>query len=138
MSSSEQEMKSVEYRHDNEPPAAVAKFGWRYPHISGPTGSHREDERYIPQYKIYVSGFGSSPYGIEWVRFEPDSLLPEIIRTLLHIAFEVDDLKAALQNQEVIFPPGTTSDGVRTAMIIDNGAPVELITFEKKNPVAEG
>jgi hypothetical protein len=82
---------------------------------------------------MYVSGFSSSPYGIEWMRFESDSPLPEIIRTVPHIAFEVDDLEAALQNQEVIFPPGSPSQGVRAAMIIHNGAPVELSTFVKKN-----
>jgi hypothetical protein len=132
MSNSKHETKSVEYRHDDEPPAAVAKLGWRYHHIGVPTDIHRNNEKYIPQYKMYVSGFSSSPYGIEWMRFEPDSPLPEIIRTVPHIAFEVDDLEAALQNQEVIFPPGSPSDGVRAAMIIHNGAPVELITFGKK------
>lgn len=120
------------YRRDDEPPPVVANLGWRYHHIGVPTDIPRHDEKYIAQYKMYVSGFSSSPYGIEWMRFEPDSPLPEIIRTLPHVAFEVDDLDAALQGRETIFPPGSPSDGVRSAMIIHNGAPVELITFAKK------
>ena len=122
---------SLAYRRDDEPPLAVAKLGWRYHHIGVPTDIPRHDEKYIAQYKMYVSGFSSSPYGVEWMRFEPDSLLPEIIRTMPHIAFEVDDLDAAIQGREVIFPPGSPSDGVRSAMIVHNGAPVELITFAK-------
>ena len=138
MSKSEHEMNLVESRHDDEPPAVVVQLGWRYHHIGVPTEIHRDDEKYIPQYKMYVSGLSSSPFGVEWMRFEPDSPLPEIIRTVPHIAFEVDDLEAALQDREVIFPPGSPSDGVRAAMIIHNGAPVELISFGKKNRVAEG
>jgi len=138
MSNSEHGTKLVEHRRDDEPPAAVAKLGWRYHHIGVPTEMPRNDEKYIAQYKMYVSGFSGSPYGIEWMRFEPGSPLPEIIRTVPHIAFEVDDLEVALQGREVIFPPGSPSDGVRAAMIIHNGAPVELITFGKKSLVTEG
>ena len=79
---------------------------------------------------MYVSGFSSSPYGIEWMRFEAGCPLPEIIQTVPHIAFEVDDLDVALEGCEVIFPPGSPSEGVRAAMIIDDGAPVELIMFD--------
>jgi hypothetical protein len=124
------------YRRDDEPPAAVTRLGWRYHHIGIPTDLPRQGEKYIPRFKMYVSGFSLSPYGIEWMRFEPDSPLPELIRTVPHIAFEVDDLETALQGQEVIFPPGSPSEGVRAAMIVHNGAPVELITFHREAPSA--
>jgi hypothetical protein len=132
MSNCEPATKLVECRRDHEPPAAIAKLGWRYHHMGVPTEIPQAGEEYIAQYGMYVSGFRSSPYGIEWMRFESGSPLPEIIRTVPHIAFEVDDLEVALQGQEIICPPGSPSDGVRAAMIIHNGAPVELITFDKK------
>jgi hypothetical protein len=50
-----------------------------------------------------------------------------------HVAFEVDDLDAALEGQEVIHPPGSPSDGVRAAMILVDGAPVELIWFQRNS-----
>jgi hypothetical protein len=80
---------------------------------------------------MYVSGFDASPYGIEWMRFEAGSPVSELVRTVPHVAFEVDDLDAALEGKEVLSPPGSPSDGVRAAMIIDNGAPVELIEFRR-------
>ena len=131
ISNSEHELASLEHRRDDELPPVVANLGWRYHHIGVPTDIPRHAEKYIAQYKMYVSGFSSSPYGVEWMRFEPGSPLPEIIRTVPHVAFEVDDLDAALQGLEMIFPPGSPSDGVRSAMIVHNGAPVELITFAK-------
>jgi hypothetical protein len=86
------------FRRDREPPPVVAKLGWRYHHMGVPTNVVRSGERYLAQFKMYVSGFDSSPFGIEWMRFEPDSPLPELIKTVPHIAFEVDDVDAALQD----------------------------------------
>jgi hypothetical protein len=65
------------------------------------------------------------------MRFDEDSPLHPLIRTVPHVAFEVDDLDAALAGHEVIYPPGSPSDGVRAAMIVVDGAPVELIWFDR-------
>jgi hypothetical protein len=124
-------------RRDDEPPEVISKLGWRYHHIGIPTQTPRNNERYIPQYKMYVSGFSSSPYGVEWMRFETGCPLLEIIQTMPHIAFEVDDLEVALEGREVIFPPSSPSEGVRAAMIIDDGALVELISFGEKGKRSE-
>jgi len=118
-------------RLDHEPPPAIAKKGWRYHHLGIPTSIPRPGERHLSHLKIHVSGFDSSPYGVEWMRFDPDCPISEIIRTVPHIAFEVDDLDAELAGLTVICEPGVPSDGVRAAMIIDNGAPIELIEFRK-------
>ncbi len=122
---------SVARRLDHEPPPVVAQLGWRYHHIGIPTTVEHADETHLEQYGLSVAGFNASPYGIEWMRFSADSPLPELIRTVPHVAFEVDDLDAALQGQHVIYPPGSPSDGVRSAMIVHDGAPVELIWFRK-------
>ncbi len=116
-------------RADHEPPEAVARLGWRYHHMGIPTRTPRPGEKYLKEYKLYKSGFETSPFGIEWMRFEPACPLPELIRTVAHVAFQVEDLDAALRGRRIIFPPGFPSDGVRSAMIEDNGAPVELIEF---------
>jgi hypothetical protein len=73
------------------------------------------------------SGFEDSPYGVEWMRFDPDSPLPELVRTVAHVAFQVDDLERELEDQEVLIPPNSPSEGVRVAFIVHNGAPVELL-----------
>jgi hypothetical protein len=116
-------------RKDHEPPAAISAWGWRYHHLGVPTDTPRPGECYLEQFKMYVCGFEASPYGIEWMRFEPDSPVSALIRTVPHIAFEVDDLEAALAGKEILSPPGSPSDGVLVAMILDNGAPVELLEF---------
>ena len=101
----------------------------KYHHLGIPTDLPRENEEYLPEYKMYVSGYENSPYGIEWMRFEPDSPLPEPVKTLPHVAFEVEDLEAELEGEEVLIPPNSPSEGVTVAFILDNGAPVEFLKY---------
>jgi hypothetical protein len=102
----------------------------RYHHIGIPTDSPREGESYHPGLKVYTSGFDSSPYGIEWMRFDDDCLVPELVRTVPHVAFEVDDLDRELEGREVLIAPNSPSEGVTVAFIVDNGAPVEFLQFD--------
>lgn len=50
---------------------------------------------------------------------------------LPHVAFEVDDLDAELEGKEILSPPSSPSEGVRAAMIVHDGAPIELIEFRE-------
>ena len=119
-------------RQDSDPPAAIAQWGWRYHHLGVPTKVAHAGEHYLERFKMYVTGFESCPYGIEWMRFDEGSPIPEIIRRVPHLAFEVDDLEEALQGKEILTPPNSPSDGVRVAMIIHNDAPIELLQFRLK------
>ncbi|MBZ5588792.1 MAG: hypothetical protein LAO05_09515 [Acidobacteriia bacterium] len=119
-------------RREDEPPAAVAERGWRYHHLGVPYQNPRPGEHHIEHLKIYVSGFETSPYGIQWMRFEPDCDVPDVIRSVPHVAFEVDDLDEAVIGKEILTPPNSPSDGVRVAMIVHDGAPIELIEFRKR------
>lgn len=116
-------------RLKHEPPAAIAERGWRYHHLGIPYTEPRAGETYYEHLKIHVSGFDTSPYGIEWVRYEKECKVPDIMRNLPHIAFEVDDLDEALKGKEILLEPGTPSGGVRAAFILHDGAPIELIEF---------
>jgi hypothetical protein len=103
-----------------------------YHHLGIPTTEKHEGEEYLEKYKIYTSGYSTSPYGIEWMRYEPDAPLPELVKTVPHIAFEVDDLARELEGKEILIAPNSPSDGVTVAFIIDNGAPVEFLQFRKQ------
>jgi hypothetical protein len=120
-------------RLDHEPPLAISEWGWRYHHIGIPTDKISQDESCLAKYKCYVSGFDTSPFGIEWMRFEPESPISELIQKVPHIAFEVDDLDLELSrdNFDILSLPDSPGEGTRVAMIIHNGAPIELIEFAK-------
>jgi hypothetical protein len=120
-------------RKDNEMPEAIEKWGWKYHHLGVPTNAKFPNEKYLPQYKFYVSGFNTSPFGIEWMRYEADSPIHELVQTVPHLAFEVQDLDYELSIREfkILISPNPPSEGVRVAFIEHNGAPIELIEFGK-------
>jgi len=89
-------------RQDNEPPAAIVKHGWRYHHIGIPTQIPHPNEIHVPHLRIHVAGFRTSPCGVQWMRFDPDAPYPEAVKTIPHVAFEVDDLATALVGQEIL------------------------------------
>ena len=89
----------------------------------------RPGEAHLPWLKGHVSGFESSPHGVQWMRFDEDAPYPEVVESLPHVAFEVDDLARALEGKEILIPPNSPSPGVTVAMIIDDGALIELLEF---------
>lgn len=123
----------IKTRLDHELPECICKWGWKYHHLGVPTNKIMPDETYLPQFKFYVSGFSKSPFGIEWMRFEAGSPVSKLIQTVPHIAFEVDDLDYELSSHDlkVITTPNSHTNGIRVAMIEHNGAPIELIEFDR-------
>lgn len=103
-----------------------------YNHIGIPTTEIQTDEIYLPHLKMYVTDPGRSPFGIQWMRFEAEAPYPELVLTVPHIAFEVDDLKLALLGQKVIVAPNSPSEGLTVAFIEENGVPVELMQYDIK------
>lgn len=99
----------------------------KYHHLGIPTDVIREDEEYLPQYKLYISGYETSQFKIEWMRYEKDAPFPELVKSVPHIAFEVDDIYKAIEGKEILIQPNSPSEGVIVAFIIDNGAPVEFL-----------
>jgi hypothetical protein len=103
----------------------------RYHHIGIPTDRALPEEDYIADLKLYASGYTQSPYGIEWMKFDPDCPLPELVKNVPHVALVVDDLQAAIAGKEILIAPNSPADGVTVAFIVDNGAPVEFLQFDR-------
>jgi hypothetical protein len=103
----------------------------KYHHLGIPTRDHHDGEHYMAEHKVYVSGYETSPYRIEWMRFEEGSPVPELVRTVPHVAFEVEDLNDVLRGKQILIPPNSPSKGVTVAFVVDNGAPVEFLEINK-------
>ncbi len=103
------------------------KIKMKYHHLGIPTDEPREREVYLKDYKVYYSGYKNSSYGIEWMRYEEDCGLPEIVKTKPHLAFEVDDVYEAIKGKKVIIEPNSPSEGVVVAFIEEEGMPIEFL-----------
>ncbi len=102
----------------------------KFNHLGIPTVNSFEGEIPLPHLKMTVSDHLNNPFGIQWQRYDDDAPLPELVKTVPHVAFEVDDLHEALEGHHVIIEPNSPSAGVLVAFIEVNGAPVELMQID--------
>lgn len=103
----------------------------KYNHIGIPTKVRFAGEIDLPHLKMTVSDHEDNPYGIQWQRYWNDAPYPDLVKSVPHVAFEVADLEAELVGQKVIIEPNRPSEDLLVAFIEVNGAPVELMQFEK-------
>ncbi len=103
----------------------------KYHHIGIPTSKPIKGEVYLKDYKCYHYGYDKSEFGIERMRYEKDCPLPEIVKTLPHVAFEVDDVYEAIKGKKVIIEPNSPSEGNIVAFVEEDGVPIELIQIKK-------
>ena len=104
-------------------------IAFRYHHLGIPTRKRRSGEVHLKHLKVFVTDHESNPYGIQWMRYEADCGLPELVRTVPHVAFEVADLQEAIRGKKVIIEPNSPSPGVMVAFVEEAGAPVELLQY---------
>ena len=99
---------------------------YEFHYMGIPTSEERLGEIFSPVAGMFTSD-NPGRFRIQWHRFLPDSPLHPLIKTLPHVAFEVDDLTAAIEGEELILGPYEPIDGFLVAIINDAGVPVELI-----------
>jgi hypothetical protein len=102
----------------------------KFNHVGIPTEQPFAGEIPLPHLRVTVSDHQNNPFGIQWQRYWDDAPYPELVKTVPHIAFEVDDLTAAIAEHNVIIEPNSPSPGVIVAFVEVNGAPVELMQID--------
>jgi hypothetical protein len=100
---------------------------YEFHHLGVPTQDVKPNERYSVQFGMYTSDADCKLLHVQWHRFEADSCLDPVLRTLPHPAFKVSDLAAAMEGHNVLLTPYEPIEGFRIAIIEDGGFPIELI-----------
>lgn len=101
----------------------------KFNHIGIPTTERFEGEVDLPHLKMTVSDHENNPYGIQWQRYWEGAPYPDLVKTVPHIAFVVDDIEKEIAGKKVIIKPNSPSEGLVVAFIEVNGAPVELMEY---------
>lgn len=68
------------------------------------------------------------------MKFDPDCPLPELVKTVPHVAFVVDDLNAAIAGKEILIAPNSPAEGVTVAFIVDHGTLSNFFSSTAPNP----
>lgn len=102
----------------------------KFNHIGIPVTGTFEGEIDLPHLKMTVSNHENNPYGIQWQRYWDDAPYPELVKTVPHVAFVVEDLTTEIAGKNVIIAPNSPGEGLIVAFIEVNGAPVELMEYQ--------
>ena len=108
---------------------------YRYHHIGIPTEKIVKGMVRIKHLKIYATDHETNPFGIQWMKYKRGCRIPELVRKVAHVAFEVENLEEALKSKKVIIRPNSPSPGVVVAFIEEAGAPIEFLQFTKRPKV---
>ncbi len=100
---------------------------YQFSHIGIPTTEEKNWDGFYEPGKIHYTDFSKDLYGVEWLKFDADSPMPEMMQKLPHVAFLVDNIEEALEGKEILVDTFSPGDGVRVAFIIHNGSPVEFM-----------
>ena len=111
-----------------------AHLNYRYHHMGIPVTEERPGEHYSSTFKMYTSG-GEDPGGfrVQFHRFDPGSSLHPLIQSKPHVAFQVDNLEAAIEGEVLLLDPYEPFEGFKVAIIEDDGVPIELVETDLSN-----
>ncbi|MCL6269262.1 hypothetical protein M3P05_04790 [Sansalvadorimonas sp. 2012CJ34-2] len=98
-----------------------------FSHIGIPTDKIHGEETHNVEGGFHITDFEQSPSRVEWLRCEEKCGLPEMLQTVAHVAYQVDDLDKELEGANVLLEPWMANEHLRIAFIIEDDAPVELM-----------
>lgn len=79
---------------------------FKFDHVGITTTEKKENEFYYEPNKVWITDSETHPFHIEWLRYEPDSPVIDMIRKNPHIGYCVDSLKDVnLEGLELILGP---------------------------------
>ena len=99
----------------------------QFDHMGLPTDEKQPNEMYVAETKVWVTDPIAHPYRVEFLRYEPDSLVTGPVRDLPHIAFQVDDLDKYMEDGEILLGPFEPTDTLRVVFILKDGAVYEFM-----------
>ena len=98
-----------------------------YHHTGIPVFEKLEGMVYVEPLKVWITDAGASPYKVEFLYFEPDSPMAAAVQDETHVAYQVDDIEAAVKGKRILWPVSEPMPGLKIAFVYDEGIPVELM-----------
>lgn len=90
-----------------------------FDHVGITTTTRQPDENWVEQSRVWVTNPRKHAEHIEFLRYEPDSTVPDIIKSNPHIAFRVEALEPHLKapGVEIIIPPFVVGDFLEVVFV---------------------
>lgn len=106
---------------------------FEFDHVGITTTIKQPKEDWVEQSRIWVTNPRHHPEHIEFLRYEPDSTVPAMVRDNPHVAYRVDDMAARLaEADEVLIPPFVVDDFLEVAFVLKHGMVFEYMRYLKE------
>lgn len=103
-----------------------------FDHVGVASEEPRAGENWVEQSRVWVTDPRQHPEHIEFLRYEPGSTVPQIVRENPHIAYRVASLEPHIAAQEILIPPFVVGDFLRVVFIRKYGAVFEYMQYLKE------
>ena len=88
-----------------------------------------EGMMYVEPLKVYITDCTQSPNKIEFLYFEPDSPLPQLMQQQAHIAYSVPNIEEAIKDAKLLFGP-VGMGHMLLAFVVEEGVAIEFNEFK--------
>jgi hypothetical protein len=109
-----------------------------FDHVGITTTVKQPNENWVEQSRVWVTNPHDHPEHIEFLRYEPDSTVPEAIKANPHIAFRVEALEPHIRGQEIIIPPFTVGGFLEVVFIRKYNTIFEYMHYLKEGWFSDG
>jgi catechol 2,3-dioxygenase-like lactoylglutathione lyase family enzyme len=102
----------------------------RFEHIGLITTEPKPGESFVAATRVWRTNYLEHPYRVEWLRFEPDSPVTGPVREMPHVAYRVDDIRAAAVGLKELLAPFDVGPRIVAFYQTDDGAVIELVQYK--------
>ncbi len=75
----------------------------KYMHTGMIVGEKLPEMTFVEPLKVWITDASADPYSIEFLYFEPDSPMAAAIQECPHVAYQVEDIDAALAGKAILW-----------------------------------
>jgi hypothetical protein len=103
-----------------------------FDHVGITTTLPQPDENWVEQSRVWVTNPRQHPEHIEFLRYEPDTTIPLMVRENPHIAYRVVAIEPLIEGQHILIPPFVVGDFLRVVFIQKHGVVFEYMQYLKE------
>jgi hypothetical protein len=104
-----------------------------FDHVGMVTNEEKPASIFVKATRVWITNPATHPFGVEWLRFEPDSPVTGPLRQQPHVGFRVESVEAiqkAARGLKVVLPPFDAGFAVAGFYQTPDGALIELVTYK--------
>jgi hypothetical protein len=103
-----------------------------FDHVGITTTVPQPDENWVEQSRVWVTNPRNHPEHIEFLRYERDTTVPEVVRTNPHIAYRVAALEPHIVGQDILIPPFVVGDFLEVVFVWKYNTVFEYMHYLKE------